>query len=251
MIKKNILSLLFVILYITSFAQIVNVEKKRKDTKGFQATLSLDFNLKDNGKRFTELKNNIDLQYSHKAHTFIFLNNIKLLNIDKGSFINNGFQHLRYNYTLKDTGSVTLEAFVQHQYNEQKLLKKRFITGGGPRIRLVKTERITWYVAPLAMYEYELLSDSLSSVTKLFRLDSYTNFRFSFNDLVSFNHITYYQPDFGNFEDFRISSETGFRFNIGKHLSYGVNYSFDYDNQPPENVQNTFWYLNNKLILKL
>ena len=249
--KKTTSLILLFIITISSFSQIVNVEKKRKQKKGFQATVGLDFNIKESGTRILELKNNIDLQYSNKAHNIILLNNIKLLSVDDGSLINNGFQHLRYNYTVKDNSFLTLELFGQYQYNEQKLLKKRIIAGGGPRFRILQNEKISWYFAPLAMYEFEQLSDNLNSDTTLFRLDSYTNFRYSINKLVSFNLITYYQPDFKNFNDYRVSGETGIRFHINKYLSYGVNYSFDYDSQPPTDIQNTFWYFKNTLILKL
>ncbi|MCF6365372.1 MAG: DUF481 domain-containing protein [Bacteroidales bacterium] len=249
--KKTIFIFILLIISTSSFSQIVNVEKKRKQKKGFQATIGLNFTVKETGSRILELKNNIDLQYSNKAHNIILLNNIKLLSVDKGSLINNGFQHLRYNYTIKDSSFLTLEVFGQYQYNEQKLLKKRIIAGGGPRFRIVQSEKISWYFAPLAMYEFEQLSDDDNTEIKLFRLDSYTNFRYSISKSVSFNLITYYQPDFGNFNDFRVSGETGIRFHINKYLSYGVNYAFDYDSQPPTDIQNTFWYFKNTLILKL
>jgi hypothetical protein len=250
MIKKTSFILLFIFLSFSAFSQIVNIEKKRKDAKGFQANIGLEFNLKNNGKQFLELKNTADIQYIRKAHTFIFLNDIQLLNIDKGSFINNGFQHLRYNYTIKDSSFLTLEAFGQYQYNEQKLLQKRIISGGGPRFALFRKENISFYIAPLAMFEHELLFDSVHTETKLIRGDLYTNLYFNINDFVTFSHILYYQPAFSDFTDYRISSEAGLNFNITEHLAYKVNFAFDYDNQPPPDVQNTFWYLNNKLVLK-
>ncbi len=249
---KNILSsLLLIVFALNSYAQIVNIEKKRSSKKGFQANIGLEFNIKDNGKQFLELKNSADIQYSYKAHTIIFLSNFQILNIDKGSFINNGFQHLRYNYTIKDSSFITLEAFGQYQYNEQKLLQKRIISGGGPRFAVFRKKNFSFYFAPLVMFENELLSDSLHTETNLVRVDSYTNLHFSINNFISFNHILYYQPSFSDFSDYRISSEAGLNFNITKHLGYKVSFAFDYDNQPPENVQNTFWYLTNKLVFKL
>jgi len=249
--KKIFSIILLLTIILSSYSQIVNIEKKRKQKDSFQATIGLNFNIKENGSRILELKNNIDLQYSYKAHNIILLNNIKLLSVDNGSLINNGFQHLRYNYTIKDSSFITLEAFGQHQYNEQKLLKKRMIAGGGPRFRILKNKRASWYFAPLAMYEYEQLSDGENTEIKLFRLDAYTNLSLQLSKTISFNLITYYQPDFGNFNDYRVSGESGLSFHINKYLSYAVNYAFDYDNQPPEEVQNTFWYFKNSLVLKL
>ncbi len=249
--KKTTIIILISLFYISTFSQIVNVEKKRKQTKGFQSTIGINFNIKETGKRIFELKNNVDLQYSHKTHTVIFLNNISILSVDKGSLINSGFQHLRYNYTIKDSSFLTIEAFGQHQYNEQKLLKKRIIAGGGPRFRVLQNDKITWYFAPLAMYEYEQLSDDINTEVKLLRLDSYTNFSYLISKNISFNMIAYYQPSFSDFNDYRVSGESGLRFNINKHLVFAINYALDYDNEPPVNVQNTFWYYKNSLVIKL
>ncbi len=253
--KKYIATGLIFLLSVSAFAQIVNVEKKRKKTDGFQATVSLDFNVKETGKRILELKNNIDLQYAVNAHTFIFLNSIKLLNIDRGSFINNGFQHLRYNYTLQDTGWITIEAFGQYQYNEQKLLQQRIISGLGPRFRIINQKRTRWYFAPLLMYEYEHLDekkiDTTTARQHLIRLDSYTHFDFALNDIFSFDFILYFQPAFENFKDLRISGEASIRFKITDYLSYKIAYSADYDSDPPAKIQNTFWRLSNQLIFKI
>ena len=235
----------------SSYSQIVNIEKKRKKKDGFQATVKLNFSIKENGKRILELKNNIDVQYSHKAHNIILLNDIKLLSVNSGSLVNAGFQHIRYNYTVKDSSFVTIEAFGQHQYNEKKLLAKRIIAGGGPRFRLIKNEIICWHFAPLAMYEYELISNETHSEYNLFRLDAYTNIHFLVSKSISFNLITYFQPNFNNFNDYRVSGESGLRFNLNKYLSFAINYAMDYDSQPPVDIQNTFWYFKNSLVFKL
>ncbi len=248
--KKTFVLAVLILYSLSVFAQIVNVEKRRKKKQGFQANIALDLNLKENGKLFFNLKNSIDLQYARKAHTVIFFNNIQLLNIDKGSFINNGFQHLRYNYTIKDSSFLSLEAFGQYQYNEQKLLKTRVIAGGGPRFALFENKKSSFYIASLAMFEYELLSDSLQTETRFFRGDFYMNFHLNINQLVSFSNIVYYQPVFTHFTDFRVSGEAGLFFNINRYIGYKVSFAIDYDNHPPENVQNTFWYLSNKLVFK-
>jgi len=253
-LRKLSFFILISLIYISSAAQIVNVEKKRKQQNGFQATIGFDFNIKQSSSKILELKNIIDLQYSYNAHSFILLNDIKLLSVDKGSLVNNGFQHFRYNYTVKDSSFLTLEAFGQHQYNEQKLLQKRIVGGLGPRFRIINKEKIKWYTAPLLMYEYEDLDevqlDTVIYDNALLRLDAYTNFNFSVNDVISFNLIAYFQPVLSNFNDFRLSGETGIRINITKHLSYNIGFSADYDHDPPKEIQNTFWYFSNKLVLK-
>jgi hypothetical protein len=249
--KAQLVFILVLLFSADSFSQIVNIEKKRRDVKGFQATAVFDFNIKETGNRIVEFKNLIDVQYAFKKHALIFINDIRLLGIDKGSLINNGFQHLRYNYTIKDTSFLTLEAFSQFQYNEQKLLEKRILSGLGPRLRVVKKPSITWYIAPLSMFEYEQLNDSLHTETKRIRLDAYTNLNLTLNKNISYNLIVYWQPDYANFNDYRLSGETGLRLNLSKYFAYEVGFSADYDNLPPANVQNTFWSFNNRLVINI
>ncbi|NPA67115.1 MAG: DUF481 domain-containing protein [Chlorobi bacterium] len=250
--KRNILLVfLFIFIYFKPFSQIVNIEKRRKNVNGIQLTTGLDFNIKNNGKQIIEIKNTADIQYKHNAHTFIFLNDLKLLDIDNGSFVNSGFQHLRYNYNVKDSSFLTLEAFGQHQYNEQKLLTKRILAGGGPRFAIARKKNFSFYAAPLAMYEHEQLSDSFNTESNVIRLDAYTNIHFKINELVYLGYIMYYQPRFTDMSDYRLSSEASLNFTVTKHLGYKAVFAFDYDNRPPENIPNTFWYFNNKLILKL
>ena len=100
------------------------------------------------------------------------------------------------------------------------------------------------------MYEHEELSDSLSTKIDLFRLDSYASLYFQITNSVQFKHIIYYQPDFMNFKDYRISSETGLAISITKHFGFDISFAFDYDSDPPPEVQNLFYFLKNKIVFK-
>lgn len=249
----KIIYLIFISLFTASisFSQIVNVEKKRqKNENGILGQIALEASLKETGKQIIELKGNADIQYKHNANTFIFLSDNKLLRVDEGDLVNNGYQHLRYNYTIKDSSFLTIEAFGQYQYNANKLLQNRIIAGGGPRFRIIDKEKLVFFIAPLAMYEHEQLSDSLETNAKLFRLDSYASIYFSITDAVQFKHIIYYQPDFMNFSDYRISGETGLGISITKHFGLDISLAFDYDSDPPIEVQNLFYYLKNKIVFK-
>ena len=120
--KKNLLFSILILFAFQVQSQIVNVEKKRKgNDNGFQGTTGLEFIIKESGKKIIEFQNSIDLQYKYNANTFILLNNIRFLNADGGDLENDGFVHLRYNYTIKDSSFLTLEAFGQYQYNEKTI----------------------------------------------------------------------------------------------------------------------------------
>ena len=248
--KNILLGLVFTIATQFVIAQIVNVEKKRQTESGLNATLKFSYSLKQTGSMLSQLSNTADIQYHKNSYSFILLNDLSFLRYDGGDLINDGFQHLRHNYTFKDSSFLTFETFAQHQYNEKKLLKQRIIFGGGFRFRLINKSKFSWYFAPLVMFEHERLSSENETVTDISRVDAYTNINISFSDLISFSHISYYQPKITDFNDFRYSGETGIELGITKHFAYLVSFALDYDSMPPVDVDNVFYYFKNQLTLK-
>ena len=251
-LSKLILILTFICTLIFDVsAQVVNIEKKRKGNQdGFAGVLSFGFNLMDNGKNISQFKNNIDLQYKKGASTIILLNDLSLIRVDEDDLVNSGFQHLRYNYTIKDSSFLTLEAFVQHQYNTIQLMERRFLLGGGPRFRIAGSEKVEFYIATLAMYDYEQRSDSLRTKLEFARMASYASITWDIRENLSVKNITYYQPAFTNFENYRISSETSLGLKISDALSFKVALQTTYDSNPPEGVQEYFYNWQNSLIYK-
>lgn len=243
---------LFFILIFCSFqfsmAQVVNIEKKRKGNKeGFSGNLGLGFFFTDNGKKISQLKNIIDLQYDRKAHTLILLNDLNLMRVDNENLVNAGFQHLRYNYTVRDSSFFTYEAFFQHQYNPIKLLNRRLLLGTGPRFRFVDSRKAGLFIGILGMYEIEQLSDSLFTENRIFRMSSYLTFNWEILDNLHFNNISYFQPALSDFHNFRFSMESSFRLKITNGLSFKTGIQANYDSRPPEKIQKLFYFWENEL----
>jgi len=235
--------------YSTSIiAQVVNIEKKRKDDKdGFAGLLSFGFNLTDNGKNISLFKNVIDLQYRKGPSTLILINDLSLIRVDTDDLVNSGFQHFRYNYTIKDSSFLTIEAFAQHQYNTLKLMERRFLLGGGPRFRIIDREKVDFYIATLGMYDYEQKSDSSRTLTEFARLASYASISWDIRENLNFKNITYYQPAFTDFQNYRVSSETSLGLKISDALSFKIAFQTTYDSHPPEGIQELFYTWENSL----
>jgi putative salt-induced outer membrane protein YdiY len=256
--NKTTLKIKFFLVYIISSllifgniqAQVVNIEKLRKhDEDGIKGSVGFGFFFIDNGKKISNFKNNIQLQYDHGCNAFILLNELDLMRVDKDNLVNAGFQHLRYNYTVKDSSFLTFEAFFQHQYNTIKLLKKRLLGGIGPRFRLLGSPKSRLYMGCLAMYEQEKLSDSAFTERKIARLGSYLSFRWDILENLKFTNITYYQPAFNDFGNFRMSSESSIQMKITNSLSFRVGLQANYDSRPPENIQKLFYNWENELTI--
>ncbi|MEA3451665.1 MAG: DUF481 domain-containing protein [Bacteroidota bacterium] len=264
--QKLIFFSLFIFLFSNSYSQVVNIEKKRKEYKqGFQGSISLQFGIIQNTSQILQGSNTAHLQYTKGKSTLLILNDYSLMKVQKGEddfdLINKNFQHLRFNYSIIDTNAINFEFLIQRQQNKIKFLQFRFLAGTGFRFRLINNDFIQFYIAPLIMYENEILSDSAQTTTKMLKGNLYSSLYINLTEDISFSNVIYYQPaisnlnnyaDFERFIDYRISSESSFSIKILKNLKFSVVFKLAYDSKPPiELISNPLFYdLTNVLTYK-
>ncbi len=244
--QLRFLIILFIsLITVPAFAQLVNVEKSRKEAKpGIQGHVDLNLALTQNTKQIFETGTSAHIQYVKDRHMILLLNSINLMRIEGDNLINNGFQHIRHNYTLRG-GFVTTEIFSQHQYNSIRLLQRRFLLGAGPRLKVFESDNVGVYFAPLVMYEQEQLNDEAATRNDKFKGDFYVSATYAMDNRISFSHTTYYQPDFADFSEFRVSSDTGLEMKFRGSFSFVITYSLAYDSYPPPDIPNLFYTLKN------
>ncbi len=239
-----LISVLFFISFNLS-AQLVNIEKSRKEAKpGFQGEIAMNLMLTQNTKQIFETGTSAHLQYHKNRHTLLLLNTISFMRVEGDNLINNGFQHFRYNYSLGE-GFTTVELFTQHQYNSIRLLQRRFLLGGGPRFRIFENDNLGVYIAPLVMFEQELLNDENTTQTNKFKGDLYVSTTYAIDERINFSHTTYYQPDFARMKEYRLSSETGLEMNFNDSFAFLVTFNLAYDSHPPIDIPELFYTLKN------
>lgn len=238
-------SFLILLSSVTTNAQLVNVEKSRKEAKpGLQGSIDLNLSLAKNTKQIFEGGTTAHIQYTRNRHLILALNSISLLRAEGSNLINDGFQHIRYNYSIGN-GFATFETFTQHQYNSIRLLQRRFLLGIGPRLRIYENENFGLYLAPLVMYEQEKLNDENQTQTNKIKGDLYISTTYSLDKQISFSHTTYYQPDLNKINQFRLASDTGLEVKFNTSFSFIVTYSLAYDTHPPDDIPNLFYTLKN------
>ncbi len=258
--------LLFIGFSYYSSAQLVNIEKKRIAYKeGFQGNINFSFNIIQNTSKITQGSNTTHLQFVKKKHTFLILNDYTIMKVksenDKYDLIDQNFQHFRYNYSIIDTNKFNFEFFIQRQQNKIKYIDLRFLTGTGLRFCIFDNEFASFYIAPLFMYENEILSDSAHTNTKMIKASIYSSFGFVLTDKVCFNNVIYYQPalvdlasmnNFEPVEDFRLFSESSLSFQIFKKIHFAMVFELAYDSRPPDELidKPLFYNLKNELIFK-
>ena len=232
--KKLILFFLLITIVNTSFSQLVNVEKRRhRANDTILGAVGVSASFLKNTKEVRKVNTSLALEWNKQRHTFLLYADLAYSNVDGSDILNSGYQHLRYNYNINKPDFITVEFFIQNQYDRIKLLEKRNLVGGGPRFRIFDKNKFYLYFSPLFMYEREVLSDGIGTETNLFKGDFYISTGLEFNEVFSVNHVIYYQPDMAKFNDFRLFSETAFAFKAFKRLTFSFNYQFSYDSHPP------------------
>ena len=247
--KQFILVIIFTILSVNLVdAQIVNVESLRRisDTSKWSGAANLDIGLIKNTKSIFRITNKIRLQYNTEKNLYLFINDLKLEQIEDNSFINKGIQHIRYNRKLLER--LKLEVFAQSQYDAISNIKFRGLLGIGPRFKLTKSDNFRYYLGTLFMYEHEEASDNTIEVLRDFRASTYFSCSLYPVENISLVSTTYYQPLLKQFSDFRISNETSLGIKVLKNLLFKTTFTYNFDASPIIGIPKTQYELTNGIV---
>jgi len=231
-----------------SAQQIIHIENKRLAAidSGFTGNISVQANFIQNVNNIFQNRNYIQLQYTQNKHSILSLSNQNLSILNKERIINDGYQHLRYNY--KYSKLVTYEAFVQFQYNKIILIDFRTLFGIGPRFNIIDVDSTNTrlFIGTHYMYEYE--EETTGQINRNHRINSYISFGKPINDIFLIDVLAYFQPALNAFKDIRTSIEATVTITITKSLRFNLRQSIMHDSNPPEGIRNTFYNFSNGLV---
>lgn len=226
-------------------SQIVNIEAKRltrTDSSEWHGQINMGINLVENGNSIINLNGGINLEYIKNKHWFLSLSNFNFVQIAREDFINDGFQHFRYNYQINKR--LTYEAFTQAQYNEKLNLRLRWLLGTGLRLSLLEKKKQKIFLGLSYMYEYNRESDPKMEFRD-HRMSTYLSFDLKPFKNARLSNTTYYQPVWSNPADLRLSSQTALIIKLTEKLLFTTTFNITYDSRVPESVTNTFYSLRN------
>ncbi len=218
-------------------AQILNVESLRQvsDSSKLSGYVQLDFDLEKNKNKKIELTNTIHVQYAIPKHLILGISEIKFNKLNSEDFSNKQTQHLRYNYKINKHWQ--WEVFGQYQRDAISYIQNRSLAGTGPRIKLTTNDNYRLYLGLLSMYEFEHIKSALqNSFERTVRNSSYFSFSLYPNQQVSIVSTSYYQPQYANFKDYRLSSDNAISVTLHKNLSMTSDFTYTYDTRPARSI---------------
>lgn len=230
-----------------SIAQIVNIENQRLSTKtkGFTGSIDLNVNYTMNTIQLLQIGDRARIAYNNKRHHYLLLTDHSFVRTSTLSIVNLAFEHIRYNYDLKDSGNFSIEFYEQAQFNKIQKINARVLLGTGIRYHILDFQNYQLNIGTGFMFEYEELI-GFNSTNDILN-SSYFSFDGQYSEHIGMNFIMYYQPRLVDTGNYRLSLENQWRFKINKHLTYRIIYSLTHDSRNIPDVRKTNYIFKNAL----
>lgn len=213
-------------------AQIVNIESQRyhTDTTGWAGNFGVNFSLQKSTVEVTGIDMNAHLQFKTEKSLYLLLGDYNLLKASGQTFTDNLFGHFRYNYKVNKW--LRWEVFTQIQKDNITGIDLRFLSGTGPRFKIISHNKLALYTATAAMYEYEKDKTVPVIILNNIRSSSYISTTYKPAGNVEFIATIFYQPLFKDLHDYRVLNQININISIVKHLSFVTTWSYLYDSRP-------------------
>jgi len=221
----------------------VNTEKYRTflDTVETFGVFHVDGSFQTGNTDLQELNSEFEYDIKKKSHLIMFIATGNYGWKEGSRFSDGALSQIRYVRNLKEM--LRTEFFAQVNYDNSRLLKFRYLFGGGLRIGLFKTKSSQLWFGTAYMFEHEKLGKPKilinKTMTNVSRWSNYLSFLLTINDKVNFSYVIYYQPRFDMFKDFRILSEGNLSVGISKRFALTIGFHLLYDRYPPKTIKNT------------
>ncbi len=241
---------LFFVSFHCSSQSIVHIENSRfsQRKKGFSGNVDVGLNFTQAVNFIFTTSNASQLQYAKDNHTVLSVNSLNLTVVNKTKPVNDGFQHFRYGYKLKE--HYIFETFVQGQYNHNTRIRARYLMGIGMLFKVFETEKDSLQLFTGVHYMPEYEEELGGQINRHHRLNSIISFSAPFENKSKFDLVMYIQPDIARLTDFRVSSQASYEIPITTKLLFRVSFAVFYDTHPPEGLQTTFLSARNSLKYK-
>lgn len=246
--NRFIIISLFLVQQININAQVVNIENKRiyDDTLGWSGALDASFSVVNNKEILLNANFRPRVQYKTKNHYYLFLTDWYYSKGASQVFANSGMMHFRYAYRLHKKESTKKspwkwESYAQIQYNELLDQRIRAILGSGIRLKMLDKSGYRIFVGTSTFYEYEEIQSS-QIINRDIRWSNYLSWYFNPKSKFSFSAVTYFQPLWKDFNDFRFMGQYSVMFQVLKRLDLRFETNSYYDSNPPDNIRK--WMFN-------
>lgn len=229
-------------------AQVVNIENRRiyDDTLGWSGAFDAGFSAVQNKDLLLNASFRPRVQYKTKKHYYLFLTDWYYSKGADRIYANTGMMHFRYAYRLskKDTNKKSpwkWESYTQIQYNQLLDQRLRALAGTGLRVKALDQKGYRIFAGTSTFFEYEDIQSS-GIINQDWRWSNYISWYFNPVSAFSFTAVTYFQPLWKDFKDYRFMGQYTLNFHVFKRTDFRFEFNTFFDSKPPTAVRN--WIFN-------
>ncbi len=244
MLKSKLLQFCFIIVAMSASGQVVNIENRRiyDDTLGWSGAFDTGFSLVDNKDILLNASFRPRVQYKTKRHYYLFLTDWYYSKGADRVYANSGMAHFRYSFRLnrknaEKSSPWKWESYAQVQYNELLDQRLRTLLGSGLRVKALDRKGYRIFAGTSTFYEYEDIQSSGLIIEDL-RGSNYLSWFINPTSTFSFTGVTYFQPLWREFKDYRFMGQYTLSFGLLKRMDFKLEFNTFYDSNPPVNVSN-------------
>ena len=244
--KLSVFIFLSVLLAATPALAIVNVMDKgdQKSQKGLTGEVNGSLSLRSGNKQWLNIDIGMNLTCLLYNHTFILKGSLEhqagALNALEPQ-ISESFEHFRYRYEFFD--DIFVETFVQHQFDQVKRIKLRFLHGIGFRY-IHNFEKVNITMGTTWMLEYEKEEEEFWDCAEgeacsqwVHRWSSYLTVDWEVVENVYVGTTNFIQPLFANLYDWRLLNDNYIEFRANEWLAMRSSFTLEYDSYPAPRVE--------------
>ncbi|MDP4262246.1 MAG: DUF481 domain-containing protein [Bacteroidota bacterium] len=247
-----------------SYAQIINIDKT--DTSAYQkksqwnASFSIGLELDKQNTTLLDMSNFADASLQHYHELFILSASNRITSNGDKSFLNTGYVHLRWRHNYKNR--LHPESYVQYQWDEQRGMLHRFVTGANIRYSPWHKDKWNMTFATGIMYENEawdyaavdsakIPANPVTLNTSVIKSNNYVKWESQVSANSTISIILFYQALYTHFFQPRVSTFISYDATVSRHFSLGLKYTALYDVKPIVPLPNFYYSLSTNLAYKL
>jgi hypothetical protein len=189
----------------------------------------LGFNIVQNTQQYLTASAAMQVEYKQQKHFVLSVTAYNLAKAASQNILNDGFQHVRYNYDVTD--KTVWEMYAQGQYNERVRMRLRTLAGTGLRLKILRGGLTRLYFGASYFYERTEFRE-LQAPLYNHRLSFYAAFSRKVGAAGRFASTTYFQPIVTDLGNMRWASDNAIVIPLSKKFAFRANFNCTYDTDP-------------------
>jgi hypothetical protein len=202
---------------------------------------------------FVGLKGSSDLVYLSEKHAYISINTIQYFKSTGGPLTSNGYSHFRVNFLRMR--KLSYETYAQVQYDDGRSMPFRFLYGGGIRLRLKESKKISAHAGIGIMNELErwknISTDNSIIQKQILKTSDYIGATLQLTDYASIMLTLFYQGGYDNQDNVfrnRVSSDFQLKIKMTDKISFLASCTLQFEDQPIIPIRKLVYSVHNGLI---